>query len=74
MWGLEEDSDGAGGGGGTPEPELMSEEEVSWPEANAETSGDRGPELLDSEISDGDGVLGGVSMDGMGWSLKQADS
>ena len=27
-----------------------------------------------SEISDGEGVAGGVSMDGMGWSLKQADS
>lgn len=27
-----------------------------------------------SEMSDGEGVAGGVSMDGMGWSLKQADS
>jgi len=27
-----------------------------------------------SDKSDGDGVVGGVSMDGMGWSLKQADS
>ena len=27
-----------------------------------------------SEISEGEGVAGGVSMDGMGWSLKQADS
>jgi len=35
--------------------------------------GERGP-LLDSEMSDGEGVAGGVSMDGMGWSLKQADS
>jgi len=34
--------------------------------------GDMGP--LDSDTSDGDGVLGGVSMDGIGWSLKQADS
>ena len=34
--------------------------------------GDMGP--LDSDTSEGDGVLGGVSMDGIGWSLKQADS
>jgi len=27
-----------------------------------------------SDKSEGDGVVGGVSMDGMGWSLKQADS
>ena len=42
----------------------------------AELSGERlrGSPLLDSDISDGEGVLGGVSMDGMGWSLKQADS
>jgi len=37
-------------------------------------SGDIGPLLPDSEKSEGDGVLGGVSMDGIGWSLKQADS
>ena len=72
MWGFG-DSVGAGEGWTpTEESELMELE--SWPEAKAETSGDKGPELLDSEISDGDGVFGGVSMDGMGWSLKQADS
>lgn len=27
-----------------------------------------------SELSEGEGVLGGVSMEGIGWSLKQADS
>jgi len=27
-----------------------------------------------SDKSEGDGVVGGVSMEGMGWSLKQADS
>ena len=74
MWGFG-DSVGAGEGW---TPETTEESEVveleSWPEAKAETSGDKGPELLDSEISDGDGVFGGVSMDGMGWSLKQADS
>ena len=37
-------------------------------------SGERGHPLLDSDISDGEGVFGGVSMEGMGWSLKQADS
>lgn len=36
-------------------------------------SGERGPPL-DSDVSDGEGVLGGVSMEGIGWSLKQADS
>ena len=36
-------------------------------------SGESGPPL-DSDVSDGDGVFGGVSMEGMGWSLKQADS
>lgn len=37
--------------------------------------GDKGSWLLASSVrSDGDGVFGGVSMDGMGWSLKQADS
>jgi hypothetical protein len=36
-------------------------------------SGDLG-ELLVSEPSDGEGVFGGVMMEGMGWSLKQADS
>jgi len=36
-------------------------------------SGERGPPL-DSELSEGEGVFGGVSMEGMGWSLKQADS
>ena len=37
-------------------------------------SGERRSPLLDSEMSEGEGVFGGVSMDGMGWSLKQADS
>ena len=27
-----------------------------------------------SDSSEGEGVLGGVSREGMGWSLKQADS
>ena len=31
-------------------------------------------ENASSDKSDGDGVVGGVSMDGIGWSLKQADS
>lgn len=44
--------------------------------AGPEGSGERERRspLLDSEMSEGDGVFGGVSMDGMGWSLKQADS
>jgi hypothetical protein len=33
-----------------------------------------GEKASDSDKSDGDGVVGGVSMDGIGWSLKQADS
>jgi len=72
-------------GGGLPELSLgdllgsgveVAEVEDSpgdgWP--RGKESGESGPLLPDSEISDGDGVLGGVSMDGMGWSLKQADS
>ena len=43
----------------------------SWPPWQ-ELAGDKGSLL--SDISEGDGVLGGVSMEGMGWSLKQADS
>ena len=42
-------------------------------EGENDSEGDMGPPLV-SELSDGEGVLGGVSMDGMGWSLKQADS
>ena len=34
--------------------------------------GENGPSSMDK--SDGEGVVGGVSMDGMGWSLKHADS
>ena len=42
--------------------------------AGENVSGDIG-DPLDSDTSEGDGVLGGVSgMEGMGWSLKQADS
>ena len=42
--------------------------------AGPDGSGERRSPLLDSEMSEGDGVVGGVSMEGMGWSLKQADS
>jgi len=45
----------------------------SWKASGAGSGGESGP-LLHSEKSEGDGVFGGVSMDGMGWSLKQADS
>lgn len=65
------EAEGAGGGveeGGTGEAS-------DWTgQLTAKLSGDIGPLLLDSEKSAGDGVLGGVSMDGIGWSLKQADS
>jgi len=55
----------------------VEEEEVdvqSWElEAKQETFSE-GENASDSDMSDGDGVVGGVSMDGIGWSLKQADS
>jgi len=58
--------------GDSDEVELRSEEVVvqSWEEVGKQISGENGS----SDKSDGDGVVGGVSMDGIGWSLKQADS
>ena len=67
--------------GDSGEVELRSDaEEVvvqSWEEAGEQEMGDMalsGEKASDSDKSDGDGVVGGVSMDGIGWSLKQADS
>ena len=64
------------------EVELMSEEvEVAQSVGEEKQMGDmafvseegeNGPSSMDK--SDGEGVVGGVSMDGMGWSLKHADS
>ena len=64
------------------EVELMSEgEEVAQSVGEEKQIGDmafdseegeNGPSSMDK--SDGEGVVGGVSMDGMGWSLKHADS
>lgn len=58
--------------GDSDEVELRSEEVVqSWEVGKQMAfSGENGS----SDKSDGDGVVGGVSMDGIGWSLKQADS
>ena len=65
------------------EVELMSEGEVEVAQSVGEEKqmgdmafvseeGENGPSSMDK--SDGEGVVGGVSMDGMGWSLKHADS
>jgi len=56
--------------GDSDEVELRSEEVVQSWEVGKQISGENGS----SDKSDGDGVVGGVSMDGIGWSLKQADS
>ena len=65
-------------GGDSDEVELRSEEveEVqSWEVlGKQERFSGEGENASDSDMSDGDGVVGGVSMDGIGWSLKQADS
>ena len=62
--------------GDSDEVELRSdaEEEVvqSWEVGKQERFS--GENWSDSDKSDGEGVVGGVSMDGIGWSLKQADS
>ena len=75
-WGL----GGLGWVGDSDEVELRSEAEElvvqSW-EVGKQETGDiafSGENASDSDKSDGDGVVGGVSMDGIGWSLKQADS
>lgn len=72
---------GLGWVGDSGEVELRSDaEEVvvqSWEEVGEQETGDMalsGEKASDSDKSDGDGVVGGVSMDGIGWSLKQADS
>lgn len=72
---------GLGWVGESGEVELRSDaEEVvvqSWEEVGKQETGDMalsGEKASDSDKSDGDGVVGGVSMDGIGWSLKQADS
>ena len=72
---------GLGWVGESGEVELRSDaEEVvvqSWEEVGEQEMGDMalsGEKASDSDKSDGDGVVGGVSMDGIGWSLKQADS
>jgi len=70
---------GCWGAGESDEVGLRSdgeEVEQSWEEKQRD--GDMavfsGENALSSDKSDGDGVVGGVSMDGIGWSLKQADS
>ena len=54
-------------------PLVLSEPSEEAAGAGENVSGDIGDDDSD-DTSDGDGVLGGVSMDGIGWSLKQADS
>ena len=62
-------------GGDSDEVELRSVVQ-SWEVVvgKEERFSGEGENASDSDMSDGDGVVGGVSMDGIGWSLKQADS
>ena len=52
--------------------QSVDEEKQMGDMAFVSEEGENGPSSMDK--SDGEGVVGGVSMDGMGWSLKHADS
>jgi len=52
--------------------QSVGEEKQMGDMAFVSEEGENGPSSMDK--SDGEGVVGGVSMDGMGWSLKHADS
>jgi len=52
--------------------QSVDEEKQMGDMAFVSDEGEKGPSSMDK--SDGEGVVGGVSMDGMGWSLKHADS